>query len=37
MSHATLEHVNYSTPDPEKTAAWMATCSAGKSAGKALL
>ena len=24
MSHATLEHVNYSTPDPEKTAAWMA-------------
>ena len=23
MSHATLEHVNYSTPDPEKTAAWM--------------
>ena len=24
MSHATLEHVNYSTPDPAKTAAWMA-------------
>ena len=24
MSHATLEHVNYCTPDPSKTAAWMA-------------
>ena len=24
MSCATLEHVNYSTPDPAKTAAWMA-------------
>lgn len=24
MAHATLEHVNYSTPDPAKTAAWLA-------------
>ena len=24
MAHATLEHINYSTPDPAKTAAWMA-------------
>ena len=23
MSHATLEHLNYSTPNPTKTAAWM--------------
>ena len=37
MSHATLEHVNYSTPDPEKQPLGWPTCSAGKSAGKALL
>ena len=24
MLHATLEHVNYCTPDPPKTAEWMA-------------
>ena len=24
MAHATLEHINYCTPDPLKTAAWMA-------------
>ena len=24
MARATLEHVNYCTPDPAKTAAWMA-------------
>ncbi|XXK34442.1 hypothetical protein ACMAY8_17620 [Rhodobacteraceae bacterium nBUS_22] len=24
MAHATLKHVNYCTPDPLKTAAWMA-------------
>ena len=24
MAHATLEHINYYTPDPAKIAAWMA-------------